>query len=304
MRGTVCITIDVEDWFQSENLRAAHPPASWDGRESRVEASTGRILEVLSEAFVPATFFVLGWIAERNPALVRSISDAGHEVASHGYGHILNSILTERELKKDISESKKMLEDLTGIEVRGYRAPCFSVSDRLLEMLFEAGYRYDSSLNPFSLHDRYGKLTASNSSSGFFTHHTGITEFPMPMEKCLGLRMPVSGGGYFRLLPYWLFRRLALRHLERTGLYIFYMHPWEVDPGQPRTSVSNPGHRFRHYHGLSGTLGKLRKLIELPGEKKRLGQLLPPSVVLSGPEENSGHGEPDLVPEQKPSQNN
>lgn len=301
MRGTVCITIDVEDWFQAENLRVAHPPGSWDSRESRIEASTGRILDVLSEASVPATFFVLGWIAEKNPALVRAIADAGHEVASHGYGHIMNNLLSDHELRKDISESRKMLEDLTGTEVRGYRAPCFSVSDRLLELLFEAGYRYDSSLNPFSMHDRYGKLTTAEAKFGMFTHHSGITEFPMPMESFLGLGIPVSGGGYFRLFPWRVFRRLVLRHLKRTGLYVFYMHPWEVDPDQPRTMVSTPGHRFRHYHGLSGTLGKLRKLIELPGEKKRLGQMLPPSAVLSGPEEDPGHGESNLVPEQKPS---
>lgn len=302
MPGTVCITIDVEDWFQAENLRAAHPPGSWDSRESRVEASTWRILDVLSEASIPATFFVLGWIADKKPALVRDIADAGHEVASHGYGHIMNNLLSEPELRKDLSESKKLLEDLTGTEVRGYRAPCFSVSDRLLELLFETGYRYDSSLNPFSIHDRYGKLKTREAPHGMFTHHSGITEFPMPMESLLGFRVPVSGGGYFRLFPYGLFRRMVLKHLERTGLYIFYMHPWEVDPDQPRTRLSNPGHRFRHYHGIPKTLEKLRKLIELPGEKKRLGQLLPPSSALSGPEENPGHGEANLVPEQKPSQ--
>jgi len=280
MAGTVCITIDVEDWFQAENLRTAHPADSWDNRESRVEASTMRILDVLSEASVPATFFVLGWIAERNPSLVQAISEAGHEVASHGYGHIMNNLLTASELKRDITASKKMLEDLTGKEVRGYRAPCFSVSDMLLEMLFEAGYRYDSSLNPFAMHDRYGKLTMTEAPFGMFTHHSGITELPMPMERFLGFRIPVSGGGYFRLFPYWLFGRLALKHLERTGLYIFYMHPWEVDPGQPRTRVRNPGHRFRHYHGISKTMTKLRKLLDLPGEKKRLGELLPPSSVL------------------------
>lgn len=274
MPGTVCVTIDVEDWFQAENLRVSHPPDSWDSRESRVEASTGRILEVLSGASVPATFFVLGWIARRKPALVRAISEAGHEVASHGYGHVMNSMLSEEELRKDVSESKKMLEDLTGAAVRGYRAPCFTVSDRLLELLAESGYSYDSSLNPFSMHDRYGRLTTSETLSGLFTHHTGITEFPMPVEKIMGIRVPISGGGYFRLFPFGLFRKLALRHLERTGLYVFYMHPWEVDPGQPRTTLKNPGHRFRHYYGIRNTLGKLCRLIELPGEKKRLGQLL------------------------------
>lgn len=302
MPGTVCITIDVEDWFQAENLRTAHPPDSWDSRESRVEASTGRILELLSAASVPATFFVLGWIARRKPALVRAISQAGHEVASHGYGHIMNSLLSEQELRRDLSESRKILEDLTGKEVMGYRAPCFSVSDTLLELLSEAGYRYDSSLNPFSMHDRYGRLTAPEAPSGSFTHRSGITEFPMPVEEFMGLRVPVAGGGYFRLFPYGVFRRLALRHLERTGLYIFYMHPWEVDPGQPRTRVNNPGHRFRHYYGISDTLAKLGRLLDLPGEKKRLGQLIPGSAVLSGPEKDPGHGEPDLVPEEEPSQ--
>lgn len=281
MPGTVCITIDVEDWFQAENLRDSHPPVLWDSRESRVEASTGLILDVLSEASVPATFFVLGWIARRKPALVRAIADAGHEVASHGYGHVMNNLLSETELRTDLSESKKILEDLTGSEVMGYRAPCFSVSDRLLDLLYEAGYRYDSSLNPFSIHDRYGKLASAKAPRGVFIHHSGMTEFPMPMACFMGLGVPVSGGGYFRLFPYGLFRRMVLRYLERTGLYIFYMHPWEVDPDQPRTRLRNPGHRFRHYYGLSGTLGKLEKLIDLPGEKKRLGQLLASSSVLA-----------------------
>lgn len=274
-QGTICITVDVEEWFQAENLRQSHPPGSWDSRESRVEASTHRILDVLGDGSVPATFFILGWVAERTPGLVRAIADAGHEVASHGRGHLICGSLSESQLREDISVSKKTLEDITGTQVLGYRAPCFSVSDRLLELLFEEGYRYDSSFNPFLIHDRYGRLSTPGPRRGPFTHQSGMVEFPMPMGRLMGMDLPISGGGYFRLYPYWAFRRMVVRCLRETGLYLFYMHPWEVDPGQPRTRVRNPGHMFRHYHGLSGTLGKLARLISIPGEKKRLREIMP-----------------------------
>ncbi len=277
--GTICFTVDVEDWFQAENLRSAHPPDTWGDRESRVEASTRRIMDVFAEAGISATFFVLGWVADRAPGLVRAISEAGHEVASHGQGHIINYALSEADLRQDVTVSKKTLEDITGSAVLGYRAPCFSVSDRLLEILFETGYSYDSSLNPFSIHDRYGRISGRPPSSGVFTHQSGMMEVPMTMESFMGMGLPVSGGGYFRLYPYRFFERLVRKHLERTGLYVFYMHPWEVDPDQPRTVIRNPGHRFRHYYGLSGTLGKLGRLTALQGDKKTLSQLLMSSAA-------------------------
>ncbi len=275
---TFCFTVDVEDWFQAENLRAFHPPSSWDERESRVERNTRRILDVAADAGVRGTFFVLGWVAKRHPGLVSEIFAAGHEVASHGWGHIISSELSETGLREDLASSKKLLEDITGSRVYGYRAPCFSVSDRLLEILREEGYRYDSSLNPFSVHDRYGRLSFSGPCSESFTHPSGIVEFPMPMGKLMGFRIPVSGGGYFRLYPAWLFIRLVEKQMEKHDLCVFYMHPWEVDPDQPRTPVTNLGYRFRHYYGLGGTMGKLRKLLAVPCEKKRLKDLLPPSV--------------------------
>ncbi len=273
--GTVCITVDVEEWFQAENLRDSHPPRSWDSRESRVEASTHRILSVLEERSVPATFFILGWVADRIPALVRTIAGAGHEIASHGQNHIRCCSLEETRLREDISASKKTLEDICGAPVIGYRAPCFSVSDRLLDLLFEEGYRYDSSLNPFLAHDRYGRLGTPGRLREPFTHRSGIVEFPMPTCRFMGLELPVSGGGYFRLYPYWFFGRMVLKCLRETGLYVFYMHPWEVDPDQPRTRVRNPGHMFRHYYGLRGTLTKLARLVAIPGEKRRLRDILP-----------------------------
>lgn len=275
---TFCLTVDVEDWFQAENLRSHHPPSSWDSREPRVESSTRRILEAAADAGAKGTFFVLGWVARRHPDLVSEISSSGHEVASHGWGHIISSELPEARLREDLASSKKILEDITGTSVCGYRAPCFSVSDRLLGILREEGYSYDSSLNPFSIHDRYGHLSVPGPFTGPFTHSSGIVEFPMPMGGIPGFRLPVSGGGYFRLYPGWLFLRLVRKYMENHGLYIFYMHPWEVDPGQPRTPVTNPGYRFRHYHGLNGTMGKLRKLLAIPVEKKRLVDLLPFSV--------------------------
>jgi polysaccharide deacetylase family protein (PEP-CTERM system associated) len=271
--GTLCITVDVEDWFQSENLREAHPPGSWQDRELRVEASVNRVLEVLAESDVKGTFFILGWIAERIPALVRTIAGAGHEIASHGHGHIINYSMKEEEIRRDVTVSKRILEDLSGTEVIGYRAPCFSVSDGLLDLLAEAGYRYDSSLNPFAIHDRYGKISGTLSPGGPFRHRSGIIEYPMPMGSFLGMRFPISGGGYFRLFPYRFFSAMVFRYLKANEVYIFYMHPWEVDPLQPKTRVKNPGHTFRHYHGLAGTLGKLRRLLTIPGEKKTLGEM-------------------------------
>lgn len=271
--GTLCITVDVEDWFQAENLRRTHPPRSWDDRELRAEASTHRVLEVLDGSGVKGTFFILGWIARRIPRLVRTIADAGHEVASHGHGHIISFELSGPALRQDIESSRGLLEDLAGGPVIGYRAPCFSISDGLLEMLADAGYRYDSSLNPFATHDRYGAISVPASHTGSFIHSSGIVEFPMPMGKLFGVSLPISGGGYFRLYPYPLFRAMVKKHLDRTGLYVFYMHPWEVDHRQPRTPVANPFHRFRHYWGLSGTLGKLKKLVTLEGEKRTLGDV-------------------------------
>jgi len=258
----VSITIDVEDWFQVENLRAVYDHTSWEKAESRVERNTELILEALDNHKVKATFFILGWVAERYPKLVKKISEEGHEVASHGYNHILNYNLSEEELRRDLESSKKLLEDLTGKEVIGYRAPSFSVNDKVLATLSEIGYRYDSSFNPFSLHDRYGTITQSVISRPFL-HQSGIVEFPMPVLELGHINLPISGGGYFRIYPFWTFKKLLQLYFRKNTLFVFYMHPWEIDSEQPVVKNIPFGYKLRHYVGLKGCYRKFEKLLTL-----------------------------------------
>jgi len=245
----IALTIDVEDWFQVENLRNVYNHSRWDSLESHVERNTLRILELLDLTKIKATFFVLGWIAERYPNLVRTISDGGHEVASHGYLHVLNYQLSEKELREDLDKSKKLLEDITSREVLGYRAPSFSISEEIMYALAEIGYKYDSSLNPFAMHDRYGSLNTYEINKPFL-HRSGVIEFPMPVLRFHKMNIPISGGGYFRIYPYSLFKTLVQRFLEKHDLYVFYIHPWEIDAEQPFEKNIRFWYRIRHYTGL------------------------------------------------------
>ncbi|MGV8104209.1 MAG: XrtA system polysaccharide deacetylase [Mesotoga sp.] len=278
----VCLSFDIEDWFQVENLREVFPPETWDKAELRVERNTRQILDILDEKNIKATFFVLGWIAERVPGLVKEIVSRGHEVASHGYNHQLNYNLDSDALRKDLENSKKLLEDITGIEVMGYRAPTFSISDEVMTMLKELGYKYDSSLNDFPLHDRYGKLSGEKS-VGPFLHSSGIVEIPMPLVSIFNKRIPISGGGYFRLLPFGVFRNLVIRFLKENNLYVFYMHPWEIDDEQPRVKDIKLTNTVRQYTALAKTERRLRTLVDEIKKRnnarfERLGQLLTSSV--------------------------
>jgi len=261
---TCVLTFDIEDWFQVENLRGAIPRGSWDSQQLRVLDSTEKILTILDEFNIKATFFILGWIAERMPRLVRRISDVGHEIASHGYNHELIPRLTLTEFRKDIVRAKSLLEDITGRQVIGYRAPAFSITDSALDVLVEMGFIYDSSLYPVVVHDRYGSLSLPATSNGFperpFEIRTGFYEVPVSVLNVFGLRLPWGGGGYFRLLPYYLFTK-GLNSIVQNGPYVFYLHPWEIDVGQPRLKGIAAWHRFRHYVGLRNTESKLRKLI-------------------------------------------
>jgi len=261
MKKTICLTFDIEDWFQVENLRKVFPPETWDKQELRVEKNTYKILDILDEHNIKATFFVLGWIAERVPSLISEISKRGHEIASHGYGHLLNYNLSREQLKEDLLRSKQVLENITGKVVIGYRAPSFSISDELMELLAELGFRYDSSFNDFTKHDRYGKLSGAKGSKPFM-HETGIYEFPLPVIRRFGQNIPISGGGYFRLFPLWLFKRYVRKYLDRSDQYIFYVHPWELDGDQPRIKQISLNYRIRHYHGLKNTEKKFGNLIQ------------------------------------------
>jgi len=258
---TFLFTVDVEDWFQVENFKPYIAPETWSERELRVEQNVHRLLDLL-DGF-PSTFFILGWVAEKLPHLVRQIGDRGHEVASHGYGHQLCHDMVDRDLQQDFSRSKHLLEDITGSEVVGYRAPSFSINDEVLDILQRCGYRYDSSYNSFEVNPRYGHLDLSR----YAKDGRGITiskhfhELPLSNLPLMNRTLPLSGGGYFRLLPYGIFRQ-GLRHiLTNQGYYLFYLHPWEIDPGQPRVTAADRLSRFRHYCNLETTYKKLQRML-------------------------------------------
>ncbi len=259
----VLLTIDVEEWFQVENLRRVFPPSTWPSCESRVERSTRTLLDLFSEAGpVRATFFVLGRVAERMPHLVREIHRRGHEVASHGYGHELCTELNPRALKEDLLRSKAILEDILGAPVHGYRAPSFSVSTRVLEAVRDCGYRYDSSYNSFGLHGRYGRLILPSNGAGLAQQTpTGIHELPVSNLCIAGRTVPLGGGGYFRLTPYPLFLKGVQHVLSTRSACLLYFHPWELDPGQPRVPGLSRSAAFRHYTNLDRTLPRLKRLL-------------------------------------------
>lgn len=260
MNGRVCLSFDVEEWFQVENLRSVFPRESWNSQQSRVCESTKRILDLLSENGISATFFILGCIAEKFPDLVKDISSQGHEVASHGYSHAMNDGLSRECIFQDISRSKKLLEDISGKEVVGYRAPSFSINEDLLEVLADLGFVYDSSFHDFGSHDRYGHLGSCHTQEPFI-HPTGIIEIPISICRFLGMKVPIGGGGYFRLLPFSIYSVLVRKQIGRTGLLAFYLHPWEIDDGQPRVRIRPRSYEFRHYVNIENTYEKLQKLI-------------------------------------------
>jgi polysaccharide deacetylase family protein (PEP-CTERM system associated) len=244
------MSIDVEDWFQVENLKSAIARGTWDERELRVERNTDRMLELMDEHGVKSTCFILGWVAEKVPHLVDRIAAAGHEIASHGYGHELIYNQSRDAFAADIHRSKTFLEDRTGQPVRGYRAPSFSITDWAIDVLHEQGFTYDSSSFPTVAHDRYGRLSGMAAGRPIVDLPIGMTEVCISCLK-LGRRgVPWGGGGYFRLLPYPVFRRGVARILAVRQPYVFYIHPWEIDAGQPRVAGLKRSHRFRHYVNL------------------------------------------------------
>ena len=259
-RITNALTIDVEDYFQVSAFAPYIARADWDASECRVERNVERILQLLDRRAIKATFFTLGWIAERYPHLVRRIVENGHELASHGYGHERASDLSEAAFFDDIRRAKVLLEDLSGTEVRGYRAPSFSIGSANLwafDCLERAGYRYSSSIYPIA-HDHYGMPDAPR-----FAHRVrGLLEVPATTLRALNRNWPASGGGYFRLMPYGLSRWMLNRVNQRDAQpAIFYFHPWEIDPGQPRVPGISAKTRFRHYVNIGRMEGKLDRLL-------------------------------------------
>jgi polysaccharide deacetylase family protein (PEP-CTERM system associated) len=257
------MTIDVEDYFHVSVFDGLLPRHSWSQLESRVCANTERLLRIFEDTGTRATFFVLGLVAERYPSLVRTIADAGHEIASHGYGHRLVYDLTRRAFRDDIRRSKDLLESATGVPVLGYRAPSYSVTPRslwALDVMIEEGFRYDASIFPIH-HDRYG-IPTSPRRPYLLQRERLLVEAPGSTVRCGPLNLPIGGGGYFRILPYawtrWGIRRL--NQAERSPA-IFYLHPWEIDSEQPRLAAPLLG-RFRHYYNLSKTEPRLRALLD------------------------------------------
>jgi polysaccharide deacetylase family protein (PEP-CTERM system associated) len=246
----MAMSIDVEDWFHVENLKSAIRRESWQTRELRVEANTDRMLGMLAEHDARSTFFVLGWVAERCPQLVERIAAAGHEVASHGYGHQLLGDLAPDSFRDDVARSKAILEDLSGQPIVGYRAPSFSITEWAIPILRELGFQYDSSAFPTVAHDRYGKLGGVDAQQPIVQLAGGVQEVCISCLVLGSLALPWGGGGYFRLLPYPVFRRGVAR-IAAGKPYVFYFHPWEIDPGQPRVRDLPTLGRLRHYVGIS-----------------------------------------------------
>ena len=256
------MTVDVEEYFQVAAFEGRIRRDAWERYPSRVALNTGRVLDAFAEHDVRATFFVLGWVAEREPGLVRRIVDGGHELASHGYDHTRATMLDRAAFTADVTRTKKTLEDLSGRAVRGYRAPSYSIGARnlwALDVLREAGYVYSSSIYPIH-HDLYGMPEAPR--FAFRLHADAILELPVTTVEVAGRKLPAGGGGYFRLMPYplyaWALRRVNQRD-RQPG--IFYFHPWEVDPEQPRIDGASLRSRFRHYVNLDTMEARLRRLL-------------------------------------------
>ncbi|MBN2246954.1 MAG: DUF3473 domain-containing protein [Candidatus Aminicenantes bacterium] len=313
---SILLTIDVEDWFQVENFKDCIPSSSWDSCELRVERNTHRLLDLFdsvgiqpqakrssSEAVLDqsdprakrssntpdlrATFFVLGWIAERLPNLIREIHARGHEVASHGYNHCLCNECSLEELRQDLTDSRKNLEDLIGAPVLGYRAPSFSISNDILKIIQDSGYLYDSSYNSFGLHGRYGKINLNANAKNGIAYQIPVNSsgesaleksvkrhyfFELPISnlqfniqhstfKIKNLILPWGGGGYFRLTPFFAFKMGVESILKKDHTYLFYCHPWEIDPEQPKVKTAPLSYKFRHYINLKKTHSRLTKLI-------------------------------------------
>ncbi len=254
------LSIDVEDWFCVHNLSNAIKREDWPKCEQRIQKSLTRILEILEEKKTRATFFVLGWIAQRHPQLVKMIDDQGHEIGTHGLSHTLLTRLTPEEFEEELRMSLDLLQEITGKKVIGHRAPSFTVTAKTMwtiEILAKHGLKYDSSVFPVSFHPDYGVPDAPLAP---YKITEEVWEFPLSVVRLMGRNVPISGGGYFRILPY-RFTRYGIKKANSQGRpVVFYLHPWEIDPDQPRVKLP-AAKGFRHYHNLSKTEGRFRRLL-------------------------------------------
>lgn len=257
------LTIDLEDYYHVSAFRDSIDPGQWNSQESRVQANTAALLNWLDEAGCKATFFTLGWLAEQHPHVVRSVAAHGHEIACHSLRHRTVYEMTPEEFREDTHKAKQLLEDVSGMPVRGYRAPSFSITEDsfwALTVLAELGFTYDSSIFPVK-HANYGVPKASRAPFRVDTPSGPIIEFPMTTLEFAGKRSPFAGGAYFRILPYW-YTRWGIRFLnhKESRPVCVYLHPWELDPQQPRMDGGFTA-RWRHYLGLRSTSVKFRALI-------------------------------------------
>jgi polysaccharide deacetylase family protein (PEP-CTERM system associated) len=257
------LSVDVEDWFQVGAFEQVIDRGSWDGLAMRVERNCDTILEMFAEADVQATFFTLGWVAKRYPVLMQRIAAYGHEIASHGWDHARVFTLDRASFRLDLERSRKTIEDAAGVEVKGYRAPSFSIDGRTpwaYMELADQGYAYSSSVAPI-VHDHYGWPEAPRFAFRPLPW-SDLIEIPVTTALFAGRRMAAGGGGFFRVLPYGL-SRWAIRQVNRQEgrPAVFYFHPWEIDPGQPRVANATLKSKLRHYTNLDGMAGKLRQLI-------------------------------------------
>ncbi len=262
MTLTHCLTFDIEEHFQVAAFDSPMRRRHWDHFESRVERNTSKLLELLAARDIRATFFVLGWVAERHPRLIRTIAQNGHEVASHGYAHEMVTAQTPATFREDIRKAKKILEDVSGNTVLGYRAPTFSISSETrwaLPILVEEGFVYDSSIFPIR-HDRYGWQDAYPWRHRVDTTAGSIWEIPPSTVNFAGRRIPIAGGGYLRLYPSWLLRRWMKQVEDEGQPLVMYLHPWELDPEQPRMNGPLLS-RVRHYFNLHKTESRLTQLL-------------------------------------------
>jgi len=291
------ITVDAEDWFHVENFKSLISFETWDHQKSRIERNIHRLLDLFDSIELPpakrsttgalkptnannpidatntintindrtprVTFFVLCWIAERFPHIVREIAARGHEVASHGCYHELLKNMLPPLLRAELSDSRKRLEDTIGMPVAGFRAPSFSINDEILEAVAESGYFYDSSYNSFNLHGRYGKIALNGHPQLGIAHRVfdNLYELPISNLNLLGSVLPLGGGAYFRLFPFRFFRLGVKWIFKRDNAYLFYIHPWEIDPEQPRVAGASWNHKLRHYSMLSKTYDRLGRII-------------------------------------------
>jgi polysaccharide deacetylase family protein (PEP-CTERM system associated) len=262
MKHSMLITIDVEDWFQVENFKKAVSYAAWDNYSLRVEQNTYRLLDLLGDR--TSTFFCLGWVAKRLPDMIREIHHRGHEVASHGCKHDLCNQMSYNDLKQDLTDSKSLLEDIIGAPVVGYRAPSFSINRDILKIIEDCGYRYDSSYNSFAMHGRYGHLDLSGYEKQGIAVKISDNFYELPVSNLnIGKRIiPWAGGGYFRLIPFPVFKWGVRAILNQNKAYLFYMHPWEIDPDQPRSEELPLFYKFRHYTNLEKSHLKLSAMLD------------------------------------------